>query len=83
MDNQVPELMLQPDLQLHFLQERLGRKFKDEIEIEAFIQTSNLSTKTKQDILRTVNRVKQIRINNKRILDSINIKPKKEVEKIR
>lgn len=83
MDNQVPELMLQPDLQLHFLQERLGRKFKDEIEIEAFIQTSNLSLKTKQDILKTVNQVKQIRVNNKRIMDSISIKPKKEVEKIK
>lgn len=83
MDNQVPELMWQPDVQLHFLKKRLRREFKDETEIEAFVQTNDLPVEVKQDILKTISQVKKLRAENKQKLDDIGVKPKKDVELIR
>ena len=80
MDNQVPEIMFQPDLQIHFLKKRLRREFKDETEIEAYLQTNDLPVEMKQDMLRTISQIKVIRTKNKQILDDIGVKPKKEVE---
>ena len=83
MDNQVPELMWQPDVQLYFLKKRLRREFKDETEIEAFVQTNDLPVEVKQDILKTISQVKKLRAENKQKLDDIGVKPKKDVELIR
>lgn len=84
MDNQVPELMWQPDIQLHFLKQNLKRDFKNDKEIEEYLATADLPREQKVFVESLLNRVKKLRKDNQDILDKeTHDKPKDVKEKIR